>query len=352
MKALRTIAAGLALLSVIGMLSVFAQAASGIQGKGQEVKPPAKTSMPKEISALIQEGLATRQGRQDIPFSLFKQLILPAQGGNLYPVFFFKAKNGDLGYVPSASGSGEMETTLNVFFQFFQPGDAGAFKPFWGGKSLTVLKSDGAGYDAEKEDWYSFGLAMPSGKYTLALVLATPDMTKMSVAYYDIALPGPETFQSSLWPTDPAVIKALEQVEPDQRPTVHRGYFIWGALKVVANMAGSITAGENLEVLFFVLGAAIKDPAAVRPANDLEVNFEVQGEDGKTAIRWAPQAYEAYLVTQQLPLEQTLQTLDDKGKVLSSKKSPLPAGKYTLLCHILDKVSGMKGETKVGFEVK
>ncbi len=124
MKASRTIAAALALIVTVGVLAVSAQAAPGIQGKKQEAKPPAKaSSMPKEIVALIQEGLATRQGRQDIPFSFFKQIVLPAQGQNLYPVFFFKAKNGDLGYAPSATGSGEMEATVNVFFQFFQETD-------------------------------------------------------------------------------------------------------------------------------------------------------------------------------------------------------------------------------------
>jgi len=352
MKVSRTITAGLALLFVVSLLTVSAQAASGIQDKKQEVKPPAKAPMPKEIMALIQEGLPTRQGRQDIPFSMLKQLVLPAQGNNLYPAFFFKAKNGDLGYAPSASGSGEMETTLNVFVQFFLPGDAGALKPVWGGKSLSVLKSDGAGYDPDKEDWYSFCLAAPAGKYTVALVLATPDLKKMSVGYCDVVLPGPESYQSALWPTEIVLVKSIDQVDPDQRLTVHRGYFTWGALKVVPNMAGEPLSSDTLEVLFFVIGAAIKDPAAVRPANDLEINFEVQGEDGKAAIKWAPTSYEAYLVTQKLPLQQSLQTLDDKGTVVKSEKRPLPAGKYVLLAQITDKVSGFKAETKVAFEVK
>jgi len=350
MKVPKTIAAGLALLFVMSLLTVSARAASGIQGKGQEAKPSAKAPVPKEISALIQEGLATRQGRQDIPFSLFKQLILPAQGGNLYAIFFFKAKNGDLGYVPSASGSGEMEATLNIFFQFFQPGDAGMLKPVFGRKTLAALKSDGAGYDPEKEDWYSLGLAMPAGTYTLAMVIATPDMKKMSVGYCDVVLPAAETYQAALWPTEPVIVKSLDQVEPDQGLTVHRGYFSWGAIKVVSNMAGIAAPGDNLEIFFFVLGAAVKDPAAVRPANDLEVNFEVQGEDGKAAIKWAPQAYETYFVNQPLPLVQTLQIKDDKGERV--EKRPLPAGKYVLLAQVTDKVSGLKGETKVSFEVK
>lgn len=349
MKSPRMIAVCLALLTA---MTFSAQAAAGIQGKKQPPKPPAKTMMPKEVAALIQEGLATRQGRQDIPFTLFKKLILPAQNNNLYPVFFFKAKNGDLGYAPSASGSGEMETTLNAFFQFFQHDPTGALKPFWAGNPRTILTTAGEGYDPEGEDWYSFGLAMPAGTYTLAMVLASPDLKKMSVGYADVTLPAAESFQNMLWPTEPIIVKALDQVQPDQRPTIHRGCYLWGALQVVANLAGETPAGENLEILFYVLGAAAKDPTSPRPANDLEVNFEVQSPDGAPAIKWAPQAYESFFINQPLPLLQTLQTTDEKGTVVKTEKKPLPAGKYVLVCQITDKVAGTKAETKVAFEVK
>ena len=353
MKALRTIAAALALLFVVGVLSVSVQAAPGMQNKKQEPKaPPAKASMPKEIAALIQEGLATRQGRQDIPFSFFKELILPAQQNNLYPVFFFKAKNGDLGYAPSAAGTGEMEASLNVFFQFFQPAEDGTLKPKMGGKMLSVLKTDGAGYSPDKEDWYSFGLGMAAGKYTLAMALATPDMKKMSVGYCDVTLPGTDAYATALWPTEPIIVTGMDQVEPDQRPTIHRGYFTWGAAKVVSNTACEVGSGENLEILFFVLGAAPKDPASAKPLLDLEVNFEVQGEDGKPMIKWAPQPYELYLINQPLPLFQTLQKQDEKGTVLSTEKKALPAGKYILVVNVNDKTSGKKADTKMAFSVK
>ena len=262
MKASKTIVAALAFLFVVSVLALSVQAAPGPQKGKQEPKAPGKASMPKEIAAVIQEGLATRQGRQDIPFSFFKQLILPAQEKNLYPVFFFKAKNGDLGYAPSASGSGQMETTLIVFFEFYQPDAAGALKPKFGGRSQNVLTTDAAGYSADKEDWYSFGLALRAGKYTLALVLSTPDMKKLSVCYSDVTLPGPEVYETTLWPTDPIIVTAMDQVEPDQRPTIHRGYFTWGAAKIVSNVNAEVRSGENLEVLFFVLGASPKDPAA------------------------------------------------------------------------------------------
>ncbi len=354
MKASRTFAAALALLFVVGVLSASLQAAPAIQGRKQEAKAPAvkAPTMPKEDAAIIQEGLATRQGRQDIPFSFFKTLVLPAQGQNLYPVFFFKAKNGDLGYAPNAMGTGEMETTLNVFFQFFRDTETGTLAPEITGRAVGALKTDGANYSPENEDWYSFAFTMPAGKFTLALVLASPDMKKMSVAYSDVTLPQPGVYETALWPTDPVIVTGMEQVEPDQRPTIHRANFSWGAIKFVPNVRGDVAEGENLEIFFFVLGGAFKDPAAVRPINDFEVNFEVQHPDGKPAIKWAPQTYEAYFVNQPLPLVQTLQKLDEKGTVLGEEKKPLPAGKYQLAVAILDKVSGKTGEAKLAFSVR
>jgi hypothetical protein len=350
MKASRTIATGLALIVVVGILAVSAQAA-GIQNKKQEAKPaPKASSMPKEIAAIIQEGLATRQGRQDIPFTVFDTLILPAQGQNLYPVFFFKARNGDLGYAPSTTGTGEMETTLNAFFQFFQEAEGGTLAPKIAGRAACVLKTEGAGYSAENEDWYSFGLAMAPGKYTLALVLATPDMKKLSVAYSDVTLPGPEAYATALWSTEIVIVNAVEQVEQEQRPVIHRGYLIWGAAKVIPNIRGDIAAGETLDVLFFVLGGGFKDPQA--GLNEFEVNFEVQYPDGKPAIKWAPQPFEAYFINQPLPLVQTLQKMDEKGTVLSVDKKPLDPGKYNLAITVLDKVSSKKTEAKMAFSVR
>lgn len=351
MKASRTMAAALALLVMIGGLALSVQAAPGPQKGKQETKAPAKSSMPKEVAAVIQEGLATRQGRQDIPFSFFKTLILPAQQNNVYPVFFFKAKNGDLGYAPSAATTGQMETTLNVFFEFFQADATGALKPKVGGKSQAVLSTEATGYSADKEDWYSFGMGLTPGQYTLAFVVTTPDLKKISIAYQDVTLPGADVYATALWPTDPIVVLAMDQVEPDQRPTVHRGFFTWGAAKVVTDPEARIKTGENLEILFFVLGASPKDPAAPRPLLDLEVNFEVIGEDGKPVIKWAPQSYELYLVNQPLPLFQTLQKQDEKGTVLSTEKKPLGAGKYTLVASITDKVSSKKGEARMPFSV-
>ena len=62
-------------------------------------------------------------------------------------------------------------------------------------------------------------MTLPPGKYTMALVLGTPDMKKLSVAYTDVTLPGPDAYETTLWPTDPIIIMTMDQVDQDQRPT-------------------------------------------------------------------------------------------------------------------------------------
>ncbi|NTV80815.1 MAG: hypothetical protein HGA24_05255, partial [Candidatus Aminicenantes bacterium] len=167
-----------------------------------------------------------------------------------------------------------------------------------------------------------------------------------------VTLPGVEAYATTLWATEPVIVAAMEQVEQDQRPTIHRGYFTWGAIKIVPNVRGDVAAGENLEVFFFVLGGSYKDVAAERPTNDFEVNFEVQYPDGKPAIKWAPQPFEAYFINQPLPLVQTLQKMDEKGTVLSVDKKPLDPGKYNLAITVLDKVSSKKTDAKMAFSVR
>jgi len=158
--------------------------------------------MPKEIVPSSRRAWPrVRAGRH--PVQLFQADRPPRPGQNLYPIFFFKAKNGDLGYAPSATGSGEMEASVNVFFQFLQETATGTLEPMISGRTPSVLKTDGAGYSPDNEDWYSFGMTLPAGKFTLAMVLASQDMKKMSVAYTDVTLPGPETYAATLWPTAP-----------------------------------------------------------------------------------------------------------------------------------------------------
>jgi hypothetical protein len=372
--------AGLALVFVLSLLTVFSQAApqGNPQARKPEGKPAQREILPKEVKAIIQEGLANRQGRQEIPFTIFKSLVFPVTGG-MHSVIFFKAKNSDLGYATPAPAAppaknqepqspapaGVLETRLAVALQFFQPDETGALKVVREAGFPVTLQTQSANYDPGKEEWYALGYALPFGKYTMALLLApmdpkkpAPDTKRVGVGYCELNLPGPETYQSSLETTPLFLAKSMEQMPSyEPRPTIHKGEFTYSVLRIVPNIDAVVTAEDKgkIEVFFFVLGAKPKaEPAAEiplagqaqQPKYDIEINYEVQKEDGSSVIKWQTQNYVSYLVDQELPLKRTLKTGD------KTEEKPLDPGKYNLVMKITDKVSGLTLEKKMPFEMK
>jgi hypothetical protein len=370
MKFPRILAAGLALVFTLSLFAAFAQATPTKQRetKPQETKQPEKIRVPKEIKAILQEGLATRKGRQDIPFTIFKTYEFPVQGG-LHTVFFFRAKNSDLGFAapapaPAAKAQGQeaqpappateaLEANLNIYYQFLQTDASGATKIFREGHIPFLFQEDSATYNPDKEDWYSFGYPLPPGKYTLAMALATPDLKRAGVGYYDFTLPGPDSYQQTLGTTPIFFTKKVEQMQsPEMMLTVHRGYFTYSVLQIVPNIDNVVTAEDKgqIEVFFYIFGAKTKEESGQQPKNAIEVTYEVDGPDGKSAIKWETQKYDFALVSQPLPLQQTLLIKDEKGE--RTEKRDLTPGKYDLVINITDTVSGETLQKKVPFEVK
>lgn len=385
MKFPRIVVVGLVLVFALSFFTVFAQATPGPkqEAKKQDTKQPQREVLPKEIKAVIQEGLATRQGRQDIPFTIFKSLVFPVQGG-MHTVIFFKAKNADLGFAapvpaapgaknqpaqPAAPAAGVLEARLALAFQFFQPDATGALQPGRESTFPVTLQADAAGYDPNKEEWYTLGFGIPFGKYTLAMVICpidpkkgTADIKKVGVSYHDLVLPGPETYAGALETTPIFLIRSLESMPTyEQRPTVHKGLFTFSVLQIVPNVDNVVTAEDKsqIEIFFFILGAKPKDEPAQtqslptqqaaqpqQPKYDIEINFEVQKEDGSPAIKWQVQNYTYFLIDQTLPLKKTTKT-GEKTEV-----KDLDPGKYSLVIKVLDKVSQLKLEKKLPFEVK
>ncbi|MCK7489478.1 MAG: hypothetical protein MZU79_04005 [Anaerotruncus sp.] len=129
--------------------------AGGARGPGQETGTQARRPrlrMPKEIEAVIQEGLAARQGRQDMPFSFFKPLVLARPGPTTStPSSTSRPRTAISATPPRLSGSGAMETNLNAFFQFFQAdADRGAEVQVRAASPRCVLTTAGAGYSARE----------------------------------------------------------------------------------------------------------------------------------------------------------------------------------------------------------
>ena len=368
MRVPKIIAAGLVFVFALGLITGYAQETAQRpqkESKKQVAKPSEKVIIPKEIKAIMQEGLATRQGRQDIPFTIFKHMIFPAKD-SLHTVFFFRAKNADLGFaVPPAPGApaqgqaptpppaaGALQARLHVFLEFFRPDEAGAPKAAWENYCPVAFQEDGATYKPDAEEWYTVGRALLPGKYTLAMALASPDLKKVGVGYYEFEIPGPESYKTTLETTSIFFLKKVEQLQAVERMTIHKGFFVYSVLQIVPNLENIVAPGDQIEIFYFILGAKPKEAEPGQQAkNEIEVDYHVEKEDGSLAIRWSPQKYDSALVPgQALPLKQTVQITDDKGKRTETRD--LGPGKYNLVLKISDKVSGETLEKKVPFEVK
>ncbi len=175
MRQPRTTAALLAVFLMFGLAAVPAMAQKKTDKKKppvqQEVKQPEKIFIPKEVKAMMAEGLATRQGRQDIPFEIFKDIQLPAQN-SLHNVLFFKMKNSDLGFTVNPTGD-MMTANLYIFLQVLQPDATGALKVYREIFVPTKLEEPAANFVLDKTEWYSVGTPLPYGKYTIAMAVTS-----------------------------------------------------------------------------------------------------------------------------------------------------------------------------------
>lgn len=355
------------------------EAASARQGKPgekskQESKSDERIFIPKEVKAVIQEGLASRQGRQDIPFSLLEYLYFPARE-NLHTIFIFRAKNADLGFVPAVvpqaspapadgtqksgqdqappaaqapAASSLLQAKIDVFLQFHQLQNGSPVKIVKEVYIPVVLEADGSSYDPEKLEWYSTAFPFPPGDYLLAMAIAPPDPAfgKIGVSYMEFSLPDAQALGERLDMTPIVFIKQMDRMEsPEMQSEVHKGYFTYSVLRVVPNMESVILPGETVEVFYFVFGCQ----PVTGQKYDIEASYEVRKDD-QAKIRWENQAYDFALISQPLPMKQTLLIKDDKGD--RQEAHDLEAGTYSLIIKLKDKVSGKTAEKTVGFEVK
>jgi hypothetical protein len=210
----------------------------------------------------------------------------------------------------------------------------------------ALLQADSATYDPEAEEWYSTGYPLPAGNYLLAMALSSPDLKKVGVGYFEFSLLNAASLQGTLETTPLFFVKKMDQMQaPETRTAVHKGCFMYSVLQIVPNVESIVAPGESIEILYYVFGAKPND----QQKNDIEVAYEVKQAD-KTAIKWAVQTYDFALVSQPLPLKQTVLIKNDQGEKQETRD--LAAGKYTLVIRIKDKIGGSTIEKTLDFEVK
>jgi hypothetical protein len=233
-----------------------------------------------------------------------------------------------------------------VFLQFLQMENGAPTKTVREIYVPALLQADSATYDPEAEEWYSTGYPLPAGNYLLAMALASPDLKKVGVGYYEFSLLDSAAMQNTLETTPLFFVKKMDQMQaPETRTSVHKGCFMYSVLQIVPNVESVVAPGESIEILYYIFGAKPND----QQKNDIEATYEVKQAD-KAAIKWAVQNYDFALVSQPLPLKQTVLIKNDQGEKQETRD--LPAGKYTLVISIKDKIGGSTVEKTLDFEVK
>ena len=326
----------------------------------QEKQQPDVVIIPKEVKAIFQEGMDTRQARMDIPFTFEKHLYLPAQQ-NLHNIFFFKAKNADLGFIPvpaeaqvvteegkavTQESQAKLQAKNHVFLQFDQLD--GTFT-----KEVYIpadFEADQTTFDPEREEIYSTGYPLPSGKFLLSMAITSDNLEKVGTQYFEFDLPNPAAFVEGLGITPIFFAKNINRMSsPELRTDIHKDYFTYSILQVYPNHEHVFSVGENLDIFFFIFGAQSNEQGK----NDITVNYEVvQGEE--KIVKFAPTNYDMPLISQPLPMKKTIIVKTTKGEETSERKESqdIEPGEYTLTIDIKCNISGKTLKKDISFSVE
>jgi len=378
MKARKFVVSALVLILVAGLFVSFSQAA---QRKGKApAKPQEPIFIPAPVKTVMEAGIATRQGRQDIPITIIRNYFFPAAQGSLHAAFLFKVKNADLGFVPAApvvsvgsianapivcpadlagpfareQATAQQEVTvpaklqakIDLFIQFRQMENGAPSKVFKEVYHPVVFEEDSATYDPEKEEWYSVGYPLPPGDYLMSLALTSPDLTKIGVAYHELSLYNEMTIKEPLDTTPIFLVKKMDQMEAvETTMEIHKGFFTYSILQIVPVLDNAVAVGESIEIFYFVFGAKAND----QQKNDIEATYEIKQGD-TSILKWEGQKYEIAVVSQPLPMSKSMLIKDDKGE--RQETTDLPAGKYELVITIKDNIGGSTIARTMDLEIR
>lgn len=348
-------------LSLSPSLALTQQKDKGKKDEKKETKAEERKTIPAEIQAILQQGLASRVERQDIKGTILKHLFLPGMlgSGNVYSVFLVKMKNADLGFMPSIVQQSEeekketetqptqLQTALNVFLQFYVVKDKKPEKLFKEVYIPVFLQEESSTYNSEKEELYTINYLLPPGNYLLAMAVTSFRTQKIGTFYYEFSLPDMFAPFPELSTTPIFFAKNIEQIpSPEMTSEVHKNFFNWSILHIEPIVDNVIFPKDNNEIIYFISGAQVSETG--RP--NLTITYEVL-QGGDKAIIWLPLTYNAPFVEWPFQLKQTVIIKQD-GKEIGKETRDLKPGQYTLSMNIKDNISGKSLLKTVDFEVR
>ncbi len=339
----------LSLVLILALALAVSFAEAGPQKKDQKKDQKARTVLPSDIKAMLEQGLASRQVKADLPFNFIGHYILPAKGTYI-AIFITNIKNADLEYAPvqSPSAGDVYQTEADIFFQIYQNNE-NAPKLVAENKAFSQFTVPAAEYNPEGESYYYLGYPLPSGKYILAAALGNRKTKKLGTTYYEFEIPRFEDSYKSdqLLTSSVLVLKNYEQMDtPENYPNFHKDYFSWMILKVYPYTQYRFKPNEQPTLMFMIYGNNFDSNQKAQ----LEINFDIRKGDTKY-VAFTPMTYESPFIEQPIPIPSSKQVkvTDDKGERIETQ--PLEAGGYELVINIKDKISNKSLEKRIPFEL-
>lgn len=322
--------------------------------------------IPDAVKKIFEEGIPTREVRQDIPFTIIQHLCLPdfPVRTNLHNIVYFKVKNADLGFAPLTAGTepekkkkeeetqsifqstaSRLRARAHVFLQFNRMENNVVGEVAREVYIPVMMQVDGSSYEPDKEELYTTRNLMPPGNYLLSMAIASADLKRIGTQYLECSIPDETSFTDRLETTPILLVSEMKQMPSrETKAAVHKGSFTFIIYEMGLNMEKVFSPGDTIELFFYILGAQPGEGGQ----HAIEISFEVlKGEE--IAIRYAPGAYTNPLVQQSLPLEQRVVIKSEAGEKEETRE--LEAGKHILSMKITDKITGNTVEKKVEFEV-
>ncbi len=359
----------LSALSIPGLAN--AQKETKEQAKPQEKE---KVYIPTDVKAVIEQGLANRQGQPGIPLTVTQHIFFPYYRVQnlLHNVFQVRVKNADLGFVPAKTAAAaaapkaeekkpeekkettsafeevpptDMQAAFELFLQFREVANNVSGKIVKEVYVPTEIVIPAAEYKPDQEGVYYVGYDLPPGSYILAAAMRSQDQKKLGTTYFEFTTPDAANLEGKLETTPILVTKDIAQLQAQETRTIlHQDYFTYLVLRVTPNSAMAVREKANLDILYFVLGAKANDQGKFA----LETGMEVKAGD-KDVIKYASTVYESPYVSLPLPLKQTVKITS--GTTEKTETRDLAPGKYSLVVKITDKIGGGTVTKTMDFEI-
>lgn len=339
----------LSLVLILALTLAFNLAQAQPQKKDQKKEQKQKSTLPTDVKAMLERGLANRQVKPDLPFSFNGHYILPAKGIYI-AIFVTRIKNADLEYTQSQSiSSGEsFQTEADIFFQIYQ-NDGATPKLMTENKAYSQFAIQASDYNPEGESYYYLGYPLPAGKYILAAALGNRKTKKIGSTYYEFEIPRYEDAyrNGQLDTTSLLLLKNYEQLDtPENFPNFHKDYFGWMILKAYPYTEMKFKPNEQPTLMFMIYGTKFNE----NQKTSVEINFDIRQGDTKI-VAFTPMTYDSPFIEQPIPIPAAKQVkvTDDKGERIESR--PLEAGGYELVIKIKDNLGGTSLEKRIPFEL-